>query len=160
MTRKAPVALLVAAIASLIPLAGAASERSHATVDLRSFFQAHVGLSRTEVPSLKVPAIWVFRPDGAFVARLDSPEGVAGLGKIIGKSGHPSISAVRLPDVIGNLRNLGADVADQPGGWTAVLLTREPCEKLCPHARREIDKLASAASTAMNVIEVSLVLKP
>ncbi|MCD9098054.1 hypothetical protein LU699_13075 [Luteimonas fraxinea] len=160
MTRKASVALMIGLIVGAIPTVGMSADRVRATVDMRAFFQSHVSLARTEVPSLKVPAIWVYDPDGGLVARLDSPEGVSGLSQVVGKAGQPAISALKLTDVTANLRTLGAEIAAQPAGWTVLLLTREPCEQLCPQAREEVDALTSRAGVPVNIIDVSLVLKP
>lgn len=159
MTRKASVALMIGLVVGAIPTVGMSADRVHATVDMRAFFQAHVSLARTEVPSLKVPAIWVFDPDGGLVARLDSPEGVSGLSQVVGKAGQPVISAVKLTDVTANLRTLGANITEQPAGWTVLLLAREPCEQLCPQARGEVDALTGKTGVSVNILDVSLVLK-
>lgn len=159
MTRKASVALMIGLVVGAIPTVGMSADRVRATVDMRAFFQSHVSLARTEVPSLKVPAIWVFDPNGGLVARLDSSEGVSGLSQVVGKAGQPAISAVTLTDVAANLRTLGADITAQPAEWTVLLLTREPCGQLCPQARGEVDALTNKTGVSVNILDVSLVLK-
>ncbi|MCD9008175.1 hypothetical protein LDO31_18430 [Luteimonas sp. XNQY3] len=160
MTRKASVALMIGLVFGAIPTVGMSADRVQATVDMRAFFHTHMSLARTEVPSLKVPAIWVYDPDGGLVARLDSPEGVSGLSQMVGKAGQPVISAVKLTDVTANLRTLGANITAQPARWTVLLLTREPCEQLCPQARGEVDALTNKTEVSVNILDVSLVLKP
>lgn len=140
------------------PWVRAADDPVKASTDLRSFFQGYLAESKGEVPSLKVPAVWLFSPEGTFVARVDDAQGIAALSGTLGKPAT-SISAVDLSKIVGILGKQGVRVpAAAHGQWTALLITRAPCVEVCEAFHREVEELRTKQPAQLRVIDLSLTL--
>lgn len=140
------------------PWVRAADGPMKASTDLRSFFQGYLAESKGEVPSLRVPAVWLFSPEGAFVARVDDAQGIAALSAMLDKPAT-SISAVDLSKIVGVLGKQGLRVpAAAPGQWTALLITRAPCVEVCETFHRGVEELRKKQPAQVRVVDLSLTL--
>ena len=144
---------------SVAPMVHAEEGAVKGRTDLRSFFQGYLAESKGEVPSLKVPAIWLFSPDGRFVARIDEAAGAAALPETIGKPTGASVSAVDFPKIGGILEKQGISVpANAKGQWTALLLSREPCAELCQSFHQTLDGVRKKQPERLRVVDLTLTL--
>jgi len=158
MNKNVVFTLIALAGLTVVPWVHAAEADVKGSTELRSFFQGYLAESKGEVPSLKVPAVWLFSPEGQLVARVDDPQGVAALSDTLGKPAT-SISAVDLSRIVGILDKQGVQVpAAAPEQWTALLISRAPCVEVCQTFHKEVDELHKKQAVRLRVVDLSLTL--
>lgn len=155
------------AISSFLALAGLALAFAvHAQdgviqgrVDLRSFFQDYLANSKGDVPSINVPAVWLFSPDEHLLARADEVQAIPVLSSTLANPDSAPVSVVKFPQVAATLGKLGTNVpAGTATQWTALVLSPDPCVGLCQTLHQTVDGLRKQHPKRLRVVDITLTL--
>ncbi|MEG2631694.1 hypothetical protein [Stenotrophomonas sp.] len=155
---KIPMVMATAlALCISLPSAATSSEHIHAgKTDIRAFFQAYLATGNDAVPSVQLPAIWIYSPAGHLVARIDSPTALDAVEGIMATPDAPAISTMRLAEMIGLMNRLGVDTGAGPdGSWTWLLLRSNACSQKCQPFHASIRSVQARHPGAIRAIDLA-----
>lgn len=125
--------------------------------DMSVFLRRYVSLASGDAAHIRLPAVWLYTPEGTLVARLQGEEALAGIPGRIRSSGAAPLSPVKFSQVRKIAESMGVSISS-PGDaqWTALLLSSAQCWAACEPFRDGLREVVARSQGQLRVVDFTL----
>lgn len=125
--------------------------------DMSVFLRSYVSLAAGDAAHIRLPAVWLYTPEGMLVARLQGEDELAGIPLRIKSPGAAPLSPVKFSQVTKIAESMGVSISP-PGDaqWTALLLSSAQCWAACEPYRDGLREVIARSQGQLRVVDFTL----